>query len=83
VATIEDGGPDPAGASRSRLASPATATALGALALVLTAVAITLSGLEHQLSILGSGPIMPIVVIFAGVGVVVAGASRAIRSAGS
>jgi two-component system NarL family sensor kinase len=72
VTTIEAGGPDPAGPSGSRLASPGTATALGALALVLTAVAITLSGLEHQLSILGSGPIIPIAVIFAGVGVVVA-----------
>jgi hypothetical protein len=63
---------DPVGAGRFRLASPGTATALGGLALVLTAVAITLSGLEHQLSILGSGPIIPIAVIFAGVGVVVA-----------
>jgi hypothetical protein len=36
------------------------------------AVALTLSGLVHQLSVLGSGPIIPIAVIYAGVGVVVA-----------
>jgi hypothetical protein len=65
-------GGDPAGAGRFRLASPATATVLGALALVLVAAATALSGLEHQLSILGSGPIVPIVVVYAGVGVVVA-----------
>jgi hypothetical protein len=72
VTTIEEGGPDPAGASRFRLASPVTATVLGVLALVMGAVAVTLSGLVGQLSVLGSGPIIPIVVIYAGVGVVVA-----------
>jgi hypothetical protein len=72
VTTIEEGGQDPAGASRFRLASPTTATVLGALALVMGAVALTLSGLVGQLSVLGSGPIIPIVVIYAGVGVVVA-----------
>ena len=45
---------------------------LGALALVMGAVALTLSGLVGQLSVLGSGPIIPTVVIYAGVGVVVA-----------
>ena len=49
-----------------------TATVLGALALVLVAVSIVLSGLVHKLSIVGSGPIVPIVVVYAGVGVVVA-----------
>ena len=72
MTTIEEGGQDPAGASRFRLASPTTATVLGALALVMGAVALTLSGLVGQLSVLGSGPIIPIVVIYAGVGVVVA-----------
>ena len=45
---------------------------LGALALILLAAAMVLSALVHQLSILGSGPIIPIVVVYAGVGVVVA-----------
>jgi hypothetical protein len=72
VTTIQAGGHDPAGASRFRLASPATATVLGALALVLMAVALTLSSLVGDLSVLGSGPIIPTVVIYAGVGVVVA-----------
>ena len=71
VTTIQAGG-RPGRAGRFRLASPVTATVLGALALVLMAVAIVLSGLVHQLSIVGSGPIVPIVVVYAGVGVVVA-----------
>jgi hypothetical protein len=73
VTRIQAGGQGPAAVSgRFRLASPATATVLGALALVLMAVAIVLSGLVHTLSVLGSGPIVPIVVVYAGVGVVVA-----------
>jgi hypothetical protein len=72
VTTIQSGGQDPVGASRFRLASPATATVLGALALVLLALTLTLSSLVGKLSVLGSGPIIPIVVIYAGVGVVVA-----------
>jgi len=57
---------------RARAASPVTATVLGVLTLVLLAVAVALSGLEHQLSILGTGPIVPVVVAYIGVGVVVA-----------
>jgi hypothetical protein len=57
---------------RFRVASPATATVLGALAIVLMAASVALSGLAHQLSILGTGPVAPIVLIYAGVGVVVA-----------
>jgi hypothetical protein len=73
VTTIPAGGQGPATAGgRFRLASPATATVLAALALVLLAVAMVLSGLVHELSVLGSGPIIPIVVVYAGVGVVVA-----------
>jgi hypothetical protein len=73
VTTIQADGPGPVAASgRFRLASPVTATVLGALALVLMAVAIVLSAPVHQLSILGSGPIVPTVVVYAGVGVVVA-----------
>ena len=73
VTTIKEGGQDLAATSgRFRLASPVTATALGALAPVLLAAAFVLSALVHQLSILGSGPIVPIVVIYAGVGLVVA-----------
>ncbi len=45
---------------------------LGVVALVLMAVALTLTDLVHQLSVLSSGPIIPIAVIYAMVGVVVA-----------
>ena len=73
MTTIQAGGEGPATAGRRfRLASRVTATVLGALALVLLAAGILLSALVHQLSILGSGPIIPIVVVYAGVGVVVA-----------
>jgi hypothetical protein len=48
-------------AARSvRLASSAMwAAVLGVLALVLLAVAVVLSGLVHQLSVLGTGPVIP------------------------
>jgi len=59
-------------ARRVRAASPVAATALGVLTLMLLAVALALSGLEHQLSILGTGPIIPVVVAYVGVGVIVA-----------
>jgi len=73
VTTIQAGGQGPAeGNDRFRLASPVTATVLGALALVLLAVAIVLSGLDHTQSVLGSGPIIPVVVVYAGVGLVIA-----------
>lgn len=59
VTTIKEGGQDLATTSgRFRLASPVTATVLGALALVLLAGGIVLSALVHQLSVLGSGPII-------------------------
>ena len=57
---------------RFRLASPVTATVLAGLTLVALAAAITLNGLTDQLSVLSAGPIVPIVVIYAGVGVIVA-----------
>jgi MFS family permease len=60
------------GVQRRRLAAPGTATALGILALILAAIATLLNGLVHQLSLLGSGPIVPIVVVYAAVGVIVA-----------
>jgi hypothetical protein len=73
VTTIQSGEPEPIAAGRRlRRASPATATGLAAVALILTALAIVLSDLEHKLSILGSGPIIPVVVVYAGVGVIVA-----------
>jgi hypothetical protein len=59
------------GARHFRLASPTTALVLGAVALVLMAATIVLSASVHQLSILSTGPIVPVVVIYAGVGVVV------------
>jgi hypothetical protein len=57
---------------RFRLASPVTATVLWVLALLLLVAAIVLSALVHQLSILGTGPAIPIVMIYAGVGYIVA-----------
>ncbi len=62
----------PKQARRFELASSVTATVLGFLALILTAVAILLNGLVHQLSLLGSGPIVPVVMVYAVVGVIVA-----------
>jgi hypothetical protein len=64
-------GPGPA-AARFRLASPVTATVLAVLSLMLLAGALVLSALTGQLSVLGSGPIVPIVVVYAAVGFVVA-----------
>ena len=72
----ESGRPVPAGTDgavrRFRLASPFTATVLAVLALILMAVALVLNGLVHQLSILGSGPIVPVFVVYAAVGFIVA-----------
>ena len=65
------GGPEPA-AARFRLASPVTATILAVLSLMLLAGALVLSALTGQLSVLGSGPIVPVVVVYAAVGFVVA-----------
>lgn len=65
------GGPEPA-AARFRLASPVTATVLAVLSLMLLAGALVLSALTGQLSVLGSGPIVPVVVAYAAVGFVVA-----------
>ena len=60
------------GTGRFRLASPRTATALGALAVVLTALNVVLAELVHQLTFLGIGPGIPVFLIYAGVGVVIA-----------
>jgi hypothetical protein len=65
------GGPEPA-AARFRLASPVTATVLAVLSLMLVVGALVLSALTGQLSVLGSGPIVPVVVVYAAVGFVVA-----------
>ncbi len=65
------GGPEPA-AARFRLASPATATVLAVMVLMLLAAAMVLSALTGQLSVLGSGPIVPVAVVYAAVGFVVA-----------
>jgi hypothetical protein len=65
------GGPEPA-AARFQLASPVTAMVLAVLLLMLLAGALVLSALTSQLSVLGSGPIVPVVVIYAAVGFVVA-----------
>jgi hypothetical protein len=59
-------------ARRFALASPRIAAGLGVVALVLLAVSVALGGLVHQLSVLGTGAVVPIVVSYAGVGVVVA-----------
>ena len=65
------GGPEPA-ASRFRLASPVTATVLAVQSLMLLVGALVLSALTGQLSVLSSGPIVPVVVVYAAVGFVVA-----------
>ncbi|MCW2907169.1 MAG: histidine kinase [Actinomycetia bacterium] len=65
------GGPEPA-AARFRLASPGTAMVLAVLVLMLLAGALVLSALIGQLSVLGSGPIVPVAVVYAAVGFVVA-----------
>ena len=72
MTTSQKDGLGPAVPGRSRLASPTTATVLGVLAVVLMAVAIALSVPFHQGTILSAGPVVPIVVIYAAVGVIVA-----------
>jgi hypothetical protein len=57
---------------RFRVSSPAAAAVLGVLVLVMAAVSVPLAGVAHQLTILGVGPHVPIALIYAGVGVVVA-----------
>jgi hypothetical protein len=59
-------------ARRFRLASPATANALGALVLVLVGVTVTLAHLVHQLTIFNIATGLTIPVVYAAVGVVVA-----------
>jgi hypothetical protein len=61
-----------AAARRFRLASRATANALGALVLVLLGVTVTLAVLIHQLTILNVATGLTIPLIYAAVGVVVA-----------
>ena len=57
---------------RMRLASSRTAMVLGVLAVVLTALNVVLAELVHQLTFLGIGPGIPVFLIYAGVGVVIA-----------
>jgi two-component system NarL family sensor kinase len=57
---------------RFGLRSPRTATALGVLVLVLTIATLTLKGFDHQLTTSGTWSGIAIVVMYAGVGVVVA-----------
>ena len=59
-------------ARRFRLASPATANALGVLVLVLLGVTVTLAALIHQLTILNVATGLTIPLVYAAVGVVVA-----------
>jgi hypothetical protein len=57
---------------RFRLLSPRTATALGVLVLVLAIATLTLKGFDHQLTTSGTGSGIAIVLMYAGVGLVVA-----------
>jgi hypothetical protein len=59
-------------ARRLRVASPANATIAGGLVLALTAAWVPLAGLVHQATALNIGPAVPIILIYAGVGLVVA-----------
>jgi hypothetical protein len=58
--------------ARFRLASPPTATALGILALVLLGITATLSTLIHQATFLNIATGIPIPLVYATVGVIVA-----------
>jgi hypothetical protein len=55
-----------------RLLSPGTATVLGVLVLVLAVATLTLTGFDHQLAISATGSGVVIVLMYAGVGLVVA-----------
>jgi hypothetical protein len=55
-----------------RLLSPGTATVLGVLVLVLTVALFTLKGFDHQLKTSGTGSGVAVVLMYAGVGFVVA-----------
>ena len=57
---------------RFRLLSPGTATVLGVLVLVLAIATLTLMGFDHQLTIRSTGSGVAIVLMYAGVGLVVA-----------
>jgi hypothetical protein len=57
---------------RFRLASPRTAMVLGVLVLVLSAATLTLKGFDHQLTTSGTLSGVAIVLMYAGVGLVVA-----------
>jgi hypothetical protein len=59
-------------ARRFRIAAPVTATILGGVVLVLAAVTLTLVSLVRQLTVHHIGPGIAIVLIYAGVGVVIA-----------
>jgi hypothetical protein len=59
-------------ARRLRVASPTTATIAGGLVLALTAAWVPLAGLVRQATVLNIGPAVPIILIYAGVGLVVA-----------
>ena len=64
--------PGRAGRHPWRLASPATASVLGALLLVLAAALFTLKDFDHQLTTSGTGWGFAIILIYGGVGLVVA-----------
>jgi hypothetical protein len=72
----EQPGDQPA-ARRSRLASPVTATVLGVLVLVLLGVTAALSALVHKATFLDIATGVPIPLVYAAVGVVVARAAAA------
>jgi hypothetical protein len=57
---------------RFRVLSPGTASALGLLVLVLAAATLTLTGFDHQLTIRDTAVGVAIVLIYAGVGLIVA-----------
>ena len=59
-------------ARRLRVASPATATIAGGLVLALTAAWVPLAGLVRQATVLNIRPAVPIILIYPGVGPVVA-----------
>jgi two-component system, NarL family, sensor kinase len=65
-------GDEPSAARRFRMAAPATATALGILALVLLGATVTLAAFDHQATFLNLATGIPVPLVYAAVGVIVA-----------
>jgi putative effector of murein hydrolase LrgA (UPF0299 family) len=72
VSTVHEGQPADQPTRARTLTSPATATALGILVLVLLSATVTLAAFDHQATFLDIATGVPIPLVYAGVGVIVA-----------